>query len=300
MHEWAQSEHTHENGIVRSRIDRMYINQHVTHQLQKHCECVALPFPLGLSAHRPLSFSRRSPSDDRWVLANSPVPVAGIEHSMFPSRVEAIFNARMQDHRDPTEFETLEVLKVSIRFAAKELAQLAHNRDPNTVEEKLSAVFGFLRAAEQRNIKLQQKYAKRYIHIQRIVNPDSPHVISHASLQRLRDHAAELSKEELTVRIQELQHVRDSLPEYEYHAQKEHILTKLKKLIPGTCASLSVMHTPDGFSTDPNDLADILRTHWGEVFKKKVWTWANIGLGWVRILLTSRPSALALMIVAGV
>jgi hypothetical protein len=49
-HEWEQHEHTHENGIVRSRLDRFYTNEHVSHQLQNTCECVALPFPLGLSA----------------------------------------------------------------------------------------------------------------------------------------------------------------------------------------------------------------------------------------------------------
>ena len=59
--EWGQPEHTCEIGIVRSRIDRVYANQHVVDQLDRQLECGALSFPYGLSAHRPVSFARRVP-----------------------------------------------------------------------------------------------------------------------------------------------------------------------------------------------------------------------------------------------
>ena len=79
FHEWEQNEHTHENGLVRSRLDRFYLNQHLTHQIQKHSECVALPFPLGLSDHRPISFARRTPRKDKWSFAMPPLPSGGVE-----------------------------------------------------------------------------------------------------------------------------------------------------------------------------------------------------------------------------
>ena len=56
--EWAQEHMTCDTGIVQSRIDRAYCNQHLAEQLNKHLSCVALPWVSGLSAHRPLRFSR--------------------------------------------------------------------------------------------------------------------------------------------------------------------------------------------------------------------------------------------------
>ena len=145
----------------------------MTHQAQKHCECIALPFPLGLSAHRPLSFSRRLPNKHRCELALPPLPIAGVENSLYAARVERIFNARMQDKRDPKEFETLAVLKIAMRAAANELANLPKHREAFTIEEKLSSVFGFLHAVEQCDIRKQTKYTDRYPYIKSVINPHS-------------------------------------------------------------------------------------------------------------------------------
>ena len=42
IHEWAQPFFTCDAGGARSRIDRMYCNQHITYQLDRHCSCSAL------------------------------------------------------------------------------------------------------------------------------------------------------------------------------------------------------------------------------------------------------------------
>ena len=258
-----QSEHTHENGIVRSRLDRAYFNQHVSLQLQKHCECVALPFPLGLSAHRPISFSRRTPSNNRWALACAPVPSSGVEHELFPETVSRIFRARIRDCNTPTEFETLEVLKVSARLAARELSIRHSEREMPTTEEKISSVFGYLHALEHNDFHRQQKHASRYPHIYEIVG-EAPSAATGAL--RLRNHALELCREDLTSRLQELHQTKDSLSDYDYSNHKEHLLTRLKKLIPGGSMSLNAIHSPNGVSTDPREIADALREHWGKVF----------------------------------
>jgi hypothetical protein len=61
FHEWSQDHYTCEAGASRSRIDRMYCNQNLAVQLDRHITCNVLEWDKLQSAHRPLVFSRRSP-----------------------------------------------------------------------------------------------------------------------------------------------------------------------------------------------------------------------------------------------
>ena len=61
FHEWSQDHYTCEAGASRSRIDRMYCNQNLAVQLDRHITCNVLEWDKFQSAHRPLVFSRRSP-----------------------------------------------------------------------------------------------------------------------------------------------------------------------------------------------------------------------------------------------
>ena len=61
FHEWEQAFFTCDAGGARSRIDRMYSNQHVSFQIDHNCSCSALEWDFELSRHRAISFSRQSP-----------------------------------------------------------------------------------------------------------------------------------------------------------------------------------------------------------------------------------------------
>jgi hypothetical protein len=90
----------------------------------------------------------------------------------------------------------------------------------------------------------------------------------------------ELSREDLTSRFEELQRIRNSINECDFSKQKEHLLIRLRKLLPGGSASLNTVCTPDGLSTDPIDIATALRDHWGNVFKQKS-TKLNVYRSWL-------------------
>ena len=60
LYELEQQDLTHASSLGRSRIDRVYVNQHVCEQLDRRIGCIALPWVPHLSAHRPLFFYRRS------------------------------------------------------------------------------------------------------------------------------------------------------------------------------------------------------------------------------------------------
>ena len=64
LYEVEQDDYTHDCALGRSRIDRVYVNQHVTDQLDRQVGCAALAWCPELSAHRPIAFYRRSPQHE--------------------------------------------------------------------------------------------------------------------------------------------------------------------------------------------------------------------------------------------
>ena len=88
---------------------------------------------------------------------------------------------------------------------------------------------GFLRALEEGRHEDQQRLATVYPHMLRLV-PES----SHRNSQQLKDHIIELSQTSTFERIQELKEAKKNIPEYVYQQRKHHILSSLKKQLPGS------------------------------------------------------------------
>ena len=89
LEELYQPEHTHEDGLCRSRIDRVYSNIHTADFLDEDITAWTQHFPLELSHHRPVLFARRTRARrDRFLGTAAPLPLAGIQHSLFPSMLE--------------------------------------------------------------------------------------------------------------------------------------------------------------------------------------------------------------------
>ena len=60
--EWEQGQFTHENGQARSRLDRVYCNQHISLQMDRNITCSVLEWDKKVSHHRPISFRRMTPA----------------------------------------------------------------------------------------------------------------------------------------------------------------------------------------------------------------------------------------------
>lgn len=63
FHELRQPHFTHQNGLARSRLDRVYSNHFLPDQLDRYYSCYTLPMPPHLSAHVAIAFERRRPRD---------------------------------------------------------------------------------------------------------------------------------------------------------------------------------------------------------------------------------------------
>ena len=81
----------------------------------------------------------------------------------------------------------------------------------------------------------------------------------------------ELARTDVFERVEELRSAKKQLPEYEYHLKKDNLLQRLQRLQPGGQKSLSVMTSDDGalVTAEPSEMAELLATHWGRVFKRK-------------------------------
>ena len=59
LYELEQGDITYKGPRARSRLDRVYTNQHTSCQQDQRVACVALRWPQGVSDHRPIAFYRR-------------------------------------------------------------------------------------------------------------------------------------------------------------------------------------------------------------------------------------------------
>ena len=92
FHEWEQEHFACETAHARSRIDRVYTNQHITAQLDRNISCAALEWVKGLSAHRPITFARISAQ--RSELKASPLPTAPMDDNDWSKRIQLDFGER--------------------------------------------------------------------------------------------------------------------------------------------------------------------------------------------------------------
>ena len=95
------------------------------------------------------------------------------------------------------------------------------------------------------------------------MDADDPIARIHARMPQLREHAYSLAKEGITDDLMTLQQSQRDPMSPHYRQQKEHILTKLKRYVPGATASIGAIQTASGeISSDPSVIANSLQEHW--------------------------------------
>ena len=261
--EWAQPNHTCETGIVRSRLDRFYCNQHLADQLDCQLECVALDFPYQLSAHRPISFARRHCK--RSADASPPLQVWTISHEAWAPIVKETFSQRCRFNPQAKTLQRIQFLKQAMRHASSVVRRKALDKVASCVEDRISATMMMIRAQESCNHSRVKAAVSLYPRLKCWMEASS------ANLSALKDHAIALSREHIWSRVDELKQIQaHSGNEFATQNMKESIINQLKRLLPGSSVALSAMRDKDGrITTDPKNMADIVNDHWGNVFSRK-------------------------------
>ena len=164
----------------------------------------------------------------------------------------------------------LVLLKQAIRTVTHNMHLQQNEVIAETSEDRLGWAMCFLRAAEAVRLTSMQRCARVYPYLTELCNHLDPNLAATASIGRDRDHALELARGAVTDELKALQNDTNG-PDARYRAQrKEHILVKLKRLIPAATPGINVMSDGAGnLTTDPADMAKILQNHWGKVFTRQ-------------------------------
>ena len=263
--ELEQEHHTFEGGRALSKLDRVYANWHVCDQLDHSVECVAGPWPQRISDHRPVFFARRL-SQKNYTCAGiqKPLPAWTVEHESWGAMVKEAHLDLMLQHCSKTSHSDLALLKQAMRHASRTIAQTRPQR-ACTHEDKMASSITFFRSAMRGDVVGQLKHAESYPHLKTLVDPTDAFLCEKASLQRIRDHIVELAGLDITVRIQAMKD--EKVDAGEYAIKKEHLLVRLRRLMPGTTSGLNALEDPSSGAvvTEPREMARLLTEHWGKV-----------------------------------
>ena len=265
--EWEQGQFTHENAKARSRLDRMYCNQHLSMQLDRHIQCSVLEWDKGISAHRAISFRRTTPAEKN--VEDKPIPASEFKREGWRNEVQDhfMFLCRNEIHLN-NPIRRLLLMKDSIRNVYElhrgEFKKLEEDCLP---DDKLGFTMSCLRAVRHGRWALANRCADSYPKLRDWIHKQK-YFVPPQDIAKIRDHAIELYREQVNIDIQSLGRSEES--DDDKARVKESILRKLKRIAPGATPGLNAMEDADGsVSTCPADIVRILRKHWRGVFSRK-------------------------------
>ena len=267
LHEMFQMEPTHASATSRSRLDRIYCNQHVVEQLDRHIKVVALEWKPQLSHHRAVLFARRLPhavsSDER------PVCVQSIQHDDFPRLVALNFNAKVNANPEASDVQKLLLLKAAVKEVGQTLARDDRSAAPAVdLEDRLGTTMKFIRAFEGGHLNEISSCIARYPKLKELIsNPYAIDGNTTVKLRAIKDHAIDLAREhaldELSLAHRDLEN-GDTI-KAQHRRQKSTRL--LYRLAPGRSGAVDAIRSPSGeLCTNTEGMATLLRNHWSTTF----------------------------------
>ena len=203
--EWRQEHFTHSNAISRSRIDRVYCNQHVNVQLDRSFGCAALNFDHKLSTHRPISFRRvKGTKNDDWT---PPLPVGPVaKKKEWKERIDLCYSAKISsDELCGLATRRLLLLKEAITEVTLRMSDEGQIDVAQEAEDKVGWTMTFIRATEKINLGVMRKCAAAYPKLATICNPADCNLRVRPEFKLVKDHAVELSREAVARELTSLQ-----------------------------------------------------------------------------------------------
>ena len=269
--EWEQTHFTCEAKAARARLDRIYINQHVSVQLDTNCRSFVLEWCPDLSTHRPIGVSRSKGGIKD--LSSQALQLWPFKHHDFASRVQVEFNHQLHLCSDPSSsLGKLLLLKEAIRTVHDHIVAEKLTVKSDCIEDHLGWAIMYARCLENQKFDKASYIASCFpkldscgkSHFQRTVALHSRALGDH--LNAVRGLIVELSRDAINCDIRELSKQSKDGGAERSNA-KDHILRKLKRLSPGEMSSINCIIDDDGsFHTSPREMASALCKHWQEVF----------------------------------
>ncbi|CAK0822989.1 unnamed protein product [Prorocentrum cordatum] len=278
---------TYFSSIATSRIDRVYTNHHPSEQLDHKFGCSVLSRVPGLSSHAPLSFFRERPTCDMAAEAadstnDGPgstgtrkqrrIAIGTINHPDWARRVAAELACISTDPRDyDNPVRKLVLVKRAMHTVSENMSKEGLYATALTNDDKLSCTLSFTRAAQAVNVdKMYCKYLE-YPHIASFVDPKNPNACFTTGFQTLLDHAVSLARQSITDELRDVRQRQDEGDhDYKTTIRKSNILSRLKRIMPGSCTAVGAVETATGeYATGPAAIAKELSSHWATTFRQQ-------------------------------
>ncbi|CAK0898228.1 unnamed protein product [Prorocentrum cordatum] len=253
MHELEQDLHTFHGGLHLARLDRIYSNHHVLEQIDKSMTCTALQ-RTRLSGHRPLSFSCRKreklPSDAPNLNPHH------LRNARWAKRVAAELEELEKEDARTNDIRRLVLAKRAMSTVSSNMQREEETNPARSIGDQLSCTLSFIRAAEKTHVRTMRRRAADYPEIREYVDPKDPEARSRDGFQRLKDHALDVARQSLTEEMRDLAAAQLEPNDPRRKARKEHILRKLKRLVPGASDAIKAVKDPEhGMCTSPEEIA---------------------------------------------
>ena len=271
--EWEQPHFTCESTTGgRSRIDRIYVNQHVSMQLDHTCSAHASEWCPDLSAHRPIGISRSKGGGKN--LTNKPMQAWALKHEEFANRVHIHYKFLLHtSNMSHNPVSRLLLHKESIKFVHDNIVRDKEVVTANNTEDKLGWALIYLRAIEARNFDRTRHAALCFPKLSSCGKPSHLPCLAlneydlSLHIQAVRNFVIDLAHEDIRENIQELNHGDRNMREGELARAKDSIIKKLKRLSPGEMSSIACIIDDLGqFHSSPQDMAHVQKLHWEKVF----------------------------------
>ena len=268
FHEMFQGEPTHASSNSRARLDRIYTNQHVAEQLDRHLRVSALEWRSDLSHHRAVFFSRSSPQ--RLPVAERGVSTTAVNHADFARRLSLEYYESLKSLPNPHAIAKLRLYKNCIKTVAERLDK-EMGTPPLAVdfEDRIGVTMKFIRAAENGYINDISSCLLRYPLLKEVV--ENPYAIGgnmSRQLQKAKDHVVQLAREHALNELGKSH--QDLLGEDGQRASqaRQRNTRLIFRAAPGRSCNIGAVQTKRGdIVVEPAGMASVLRDHWAKSFK---------------------------------
>lgn len=263
-----QAAPTHDCASARSRLDRVYWNQHGLEQLDRTLYCCPLEWVPRLSAHRAVAFGRRAPQ--RHDSGLRPLDSSVVRDPLWPSRVSVALDRRERAEPQAGPLRRLVLLKMAMREVADTMLRErdAKAEQAEEAEDKLGWTVRFVRAAEGARTGAMQRCLAAYPRLRTLVqDPMALRGVAGDGTDVFRRHAMELAREHAVEQLEALQGEEGTQQRSTRRCRIHQLLTRLS---PGRSAALPAVRNSRGeVVTAPADMASALREHWRAVFARR-------------------------------
>ena len=100
--------------------------------------------------------------------------------------------------------------------------------------------------------------------------PNLNHNLREGGLSKVREHALDLARGAITDELKKLEADGSGNSDQARAQKKEHVLVRLRRLLPGAALGIGALQSEDGKVTaDASEMAGILRSHWGRFFARR-------------------------------